>query len=63
MTRIADSSRSVPPTNRRGEGIHGCGITEINGGKIKRDWVYWDTATLLRQLGVMPAPTQVVAAR
>jgi len=53
----------IPPTNRRGEGVHGCSIAEMKGGKIKRDWVYWDTATLLRQLGVMPAPAQPAAAR
>ena len=53
----------IPPTYRRGEGIHGCSIAEIKGGKISRDWVYWDTATLLRQLGVMPAPAKATAGR
>jgi steroid delta-isomerase-like uncharacterized protein len=53
----------MPATNRRGEGIHGCSVAEINGGKISRDWVYWDTASLLRQLGVMPAPAQAAATR
>jgi len=51
----------IPATNRRGEGIHGCSVAEIKGGKIKRDWVYWDGATLLRQLGVIPAAGQTTA--
>ena len=53
----------IPATNRRGEGIHGCTVAEIKKGKITHEWVYWDTATLLRQLGVMPAPAQAAAAR
>lgn len=47
----------IPATNRRGEGLHGCTVLEIKGGKITRDWGYWDTGTLLRQLGVMPPAT------
>lgn len=46
----------IPATNRRGEGLHGCTVAEIRGGKMRRDWVYWDGVSLLRQLGVMPAP-------
>ncbi len=52
----------IPPTNRRGEGIHGCTVGELKNGKIAREWVYWDVASLLRQLGVMPAPTAATAA-
>jgi predicted ester cyclase len=43
----------IPPTRRRGE-THGCSVVEIRDGKAVRTWVYWDTAHLLRQLGVMP---------
>ena len=46
----------IPATNRRGEGIHGCTVHEVKDGKVQRDWVHWDALTLLRQLGVMPAP-------
>lgn len=46
----------IPPTGRRGEGIHGCSIIQIRNGKISHEWLFWDTATLLRQLGVLPAP-------
>jgi len=53
----------IPATNRRGEGIHGCSVTEIKGGKIHRDWVYWDNASLLRQIGVLPVPAPATAGR
>ena len=43
----------IPPTGRYGE-THGCTVAEIRNGKAVRTWVYWDTAHLLRQLGVMP---------
>ena len=45
----------IPPTGRRGEGIQGCTVTEYKGGKLVHEWVYWDVATLLRQIGVLPA--------
>lgn len=48
----------IPATNRRGEGIHGCTVIEVKNGKIARTWLYWDSATLLRQLGVLPSPTR-----
>lgn len=48
----------IPPTNRRGEGIQGCTVAEVRNGEIVREWVYWDVATLLRQLGVMPPLAQ-----
>ncbi len=52
----------IPPTGRRGEGTHGCTVAELKNGKIVHEWVYWDVASLLRQLGVMPAPTAATAA-
>ena len=52
----------IPPTNRRAE-THGCAVNELKKGKVIHGWIYWDTGTLLRQLGVMPAPAQAAAAR
>lgn len=52
----------IPPTNRRGE-TRGCTVEEVKRGKVVHTWVYWDTGSLLRQLGVMPAPAQATAAR
>ena len=43
----------IPPTGRRVE-IHGCNITRVRNGKIVQSRIYWDSATLMRQLGVMP---------
>lgn len=44
----------LPPTGRSGGEIHGCNVGEIKNGQITRLWSYWDSASLLRQLGVMP---------
>jgi hypothetical protein len=45
--------RFIPPTGRHAE-THGCTFGEIKNGKMVRQWIYWDTGHLLRQLGVMP---------
>ncbi len=45
----------IPPSNKRGEGIHGCTVNEIKNGKVAREWAYWDVASLLRQIGALPA--------
>jgi steroid delta-isomerase-like uncharacterized protein len=44
----------LKPTNRRSE-LQGCTVSEVKGGKIHRAWVYFDNATMLRQLGALPA--------
>ena len=43
----------IAPTNRRVV-IHGCTIGQVRNGKAFRDWLYWDTGSLMRQLGVVP---------
>ncbi len=43
----------IPPTGNRVE-IHGCSVDEIHDGKVVRDYTYWNSAALLRQLGVLP---------
>jgi steroid delta-isomerase-like uncharacterized protein len=47
------SLMGIPATNRRAQ-TRGCTVTEIRNGKSIHDWTYWDTGTLLRQLGVLP---------
>lgn len=42
------------PTNRRAT-THGCTVYELGNGRITREWIYWDTGHLLRQLGGLPA--------
>ena len=36
-----------------------CHVDQWKDGKIKRAWYYWDTATLLRQLGISAQPSAV----
>lgn len=51
----------IPPTNKRVV-THGCTVEEVRNGKLVREWIYWDTGNLLRQIGVLPSPTTSVAA-
>jgi steroid delta-isomerase-like uncharacterized protein len=41
--------------------VRGSSIIELEDGKIRRCSDYWDMATLLRQLGLMPASEQAGA--
>jgi len=43
----------IAATNRSTT-THGCVVAELRDGKVVRDWNYWDTGNLLRQLGVLP---------
>ncbi|MHC4353323.1 MAG: ester cyclase [Planctomycetota bacterium] len=45
----------IPPTGNPGAGPH-IDIYEFEGDKIKRSTAYMDTASLMIQLGVLPAP-------
>jgi steroid delta-isomerase-like uncharacterized protein len=45
----------IPATHRRAT-VRGCTVAEIRNGKLTHDWIYWDTGTLLKQLGVLPNP-------
>ena len=51
----------IPPTNKRVV-THGCTVEEIRNGKLVREWVYWDTGNLLRQIGVLPSQAVAAAA-
>lgn len=44
----------IAATGRSGS-QHGCTVFRIADGRIAQMWTYWDGATLLRQLGVLPA--------
>ena len=43
--------RSFVPTDRRVR-VRGCTVFQVTEGKIVRGWDYWDTLSLLRQLGI-----------
>ncbi len=38
--------------------VRGASITELRGGKISRNTNYWNLASMLQQVGAMPAPPQ-----
>ena len=44
----------LPPTSRSVV-THGCNVAEYRNGKAVHDHIYWDSGSLLRQLGVLPA--------
>jgi hypothetical protein len=45
----------IPPTNRQAV-TRGCTVGQFRNGKSVHDWIYWDTANLLGQLGVASGP-------
>lgn len=49
-------SQPIAPTNRKFS-VPGCAVHQVRSGKIVHLWAYWDTATMLRQLGVSPRPS------
>lgn len=42
------------PATGKGVSVRGSSIIELQDGKIRRCSDYWDMATLLRQIGLMP---------
>jgi steroid delta-isomerase-like uncharacterized protein len=50
----------IPATNKRVV-THGCTVEEVRNGKMVREWVYWDTGNMLRQIGILPSPTVAAA--
>jgi steroid delta-isomerase-like uncharacterized protein len=45
----------MPATGRRFSSLRGATILELHGGKIRRNSDYWDAATAMRQVGLLPA--------
>ena len=46
---------TIPATGRRVE-LTGVSISEVEGDHIKRETFYWDSASFLMQLGLIPEP-------
>ena len=44
----------IPPTSKRVL-THGFTVEEAKNGTATREWVYWDTGNLLRQIGILPS--------
>lgn len=48
----------IPPTGRRAQ-ARACSVAHVgDDGLIARETTYWDYASLLRQLGVLPEPAR-----
>ena len=45
----------MPATGKRFSAIRGATICELQGGKIQRCSDYWDAATLMKQVDLLPA--------
>jgi steroid delta-isomerase-like uncharacterized protein len=44
----------LPPTGKRFS-VRGATIIELRAGKIRRNADYWDSATFMRQVGLLPS--------
>jgi steroid delta-isomerase-like uncharacterized protein len=47
------SGNVIPPTGKK-SAVHGSSTYQIRNGKAVRALVYWDVATMLTQLGLLP---------
>ena len=45
----------LPATGNRFSSIRGATIVELAGGKIRRNSDYWDAASLMKQVGLLPS--------
>jgi steroid delta-isomerase-like uncharacterized protein len=48
------------PTGEKGEPVAGIGIDRFEDGKMAESWTQWDTQRFLRNIGAVPADTEVV---
>jgi steroid delta-isomerase-like uncharacterized protein len=45
----------MPATGRRFASVRGTSILELEAGKIRRQSDYWDAATVMKQVGLLPS--------
>ena len=45
----------MPATGRRFSSVRGASILELEAGKIRRQSDYWDAATVMKQVGLLPS--------
>ena len=45
----------MPATGKRFSSVRGASILELEAGKIHRESDYWDTATFMKQVGLLPS--------
>lgn len=51
---IPNGGSAIPPTGQAAV-VKGSTTFQMKDGKIVREWAFWDMASLLSQLGLMPA--------
>ena len=49
----APSGGSIPPTGKKAT-LMGSTTSQVKNGKVTHTWAYWDLASLLGQLGLLP---------
>src|SRR5215510_5902548 len=45
----------VPATGKRFSSVRGSTILQLEAGKIRREFDYWDAATFMKQVGLLPS--------
>ena len=45
----------MPATGKRFSSVRGASILELEGDKIRRESDYWDAATFMKQVGLLPS--------
>jgi hypothetical protein len=45
----------IPASHKQFSSIRGTTILELENGKIRRESDYWDAATFMKHLGLLPA--------
>jgi hypothetical protein len=45
----------MPPTGKHFSAVRGTSILELEAGKIRRQSDYWDAATFMKQVGLLPS--------
>jgi steroid delta-isomerase-like uncharacterized protein len=45
----------IPATGKRFSSVRGTTILELEAGKIRRESDYWDAATFMKQVGLLPS--------
>ncbi len=50
--RGVQSMERGPAATGKSFDLPGCAVHEVHDGRIRRLWAYWDTGTLMRQLGI-----------
>jgi steroid delta-isomerase-like uncharacterized protein len=45
----------MPATGKRFSSVRGVSILELEAGKIRRESDYWDAATFMKQVGLLPS--------